>query len=66
MSRFSFKKGDDSVFVRIANAHTNVVLVEKNGVRLFEKAMDCGGDDAGLSQEKSFCLWEVSWNLQTR
>ncbi len=46
------KKGDDSVFVRIANAHTNVVLVEKNGVRLFEKAMDCGGDDAGLSQEK--------------
>ena len=27
------KKGDDSVFVRIANAHTNVVLVEKNGVR---------------------------------
>lgn len=46
------KKADDYVLVRIANSHTNVVLVEKNGEKLFEKSMDCGGDDGNLSEEK--------------
>lgn len=46
------KKADDYVLVRIANSHTNVVLVEKNGEKLFEKSMDCGGDNGNLSEEK--------------
>lgn len=46
------KKADDCVLVRIANSHTNVVLVEKNGEKLFEKSLDCGGDDGNLSEEK--------------
>ena len=46
------RKSDDYVLVRIANSHTNVVLVEKNGEKLFEKSLDCGGDDGNLSEEK--------------
>lgn len=46
------RKADDYVLVRIANSHTNVVLVEKNGEKLFEKSLDCGGDDGNLSEEK--------------
>lgn len=33
-------EGDDSVKVRIANQHTNIVLIEKNGEVLFEKEIE--------------------------
>lgn len=46
------RKADDYVLVRIANSHTNVILVEKNGEKLFEKSLDCGGDDGNLSEGK--------------
>lgn len=36
----SLYAGDDSVKVRIANQHTNIVLIEKNGEVLFEKDLE--------------------------
>ena len=38
-------KGTDSVRLRICDYHTNIVLIEKNGETLFEKAAD-GGEDS--------------------
>ena len=38
--------GDDKVSVRIVNEHTNIVTIEKNGEKLVDKPLNCGGNDS--------------------
>lgn len=39
------KKGNESAFVRIAERHTNVVRIEKNGEIIFDKPLGAGAAD---------------------
>lgn len=36
---------EDKVSVRIVNEHTNIVTIEKNGEKLVDRALGCGGND---------------------
>ncbi len=49
--------GHDRAVVRIANEHTNIVYIEKNGEILLEKTVDCGGE-GGSPTEKDFMTVE--------
>lgn len=41
--------GEDSVFLRIVDYHTNITLIERNGERVFEAAADEGEKKSGLT-----------------
>jgi len=53
--------GQDYAKVRIANYHTNIVLVEKNGEKLLEEIVE-GEDEEGLT-DRSFMDMESIWNF---
>lgn len=45
--------GDRSARVIISGAHTNFILIEKDGVLLFEKASETAGDESASSEDPS-------------
>lgn len=56
-------KGDASARVRIANYHTNIVLIEKNGVVLKEEKVE-GESEEGLT-DRSLLSMEGIWDFIT-
>lgn len=54
-------KGADYATVRIANYHTNIVLVEKNGEKLFETAVE-GEDEEGLTDRSLLNMKDI-WDF---
>lgn len=52
---------NDCATVRIANYHTNIVLIEKNGEKLFEVPV-CGENEDGLT-DRSFLTMECIWDF---
>ncbi|MCD8225586.1 MAG: L-serine ammonia-lyase, iron-sulfur-dependent, subunit alpha [Clostridiales bacterium] len=56
-------KGDASAWVRIANYHTNIVLIEKNGVVLKEEKVE-GESEEGLT-DRSLLSMEGIWDFIT-
>ena len=54
------KEGENTATVRIADEHTNVVLVERNGEILFRKDLSEGPDpDRGVSGEPDYSLLTI-------
>ncbi len=54
-------KGDSSAKVRIANYHTNIVLVEKNGEKLLDRPVE-GEKEEGLT-DRSLLDMESIWDF---
>ena len=51
-------KGEDYAKVRIVNYHTNIVLIEKNGEKLFEVVVD-GEGESGLTDRSILNIAEI-------
>ncbi len=57
------EKGESYSKIRIANAHTNIVLIEKNGEKLLENKIRCESDE-GLT-DRSILSGEKIWQYIT-
>lgn len=57
------KKGESYVKIRIANSHTNIVLMEKNGEKLIDKKVTCESDE-GFG-DRSALSGEAIWKYVT-
>ena len=57
----TLQKGDQTAKVRIANYHTNLVLIEKNGQILFEKKVE-GEKEEGLTDRSLLSVADI-WDF---
>lgn len=61
-------KGENYSKIRIANSHTNIVLIEKNGEKLLNKKVKCESDE-GLSDRSSLSgekIWKYITEVDTK
>lgn len=61
-------KGESYAKIRIANSHTNIVLIEKDGEKLLEKTVRCESDE-GLTDRSSLsgeAIWQYITEVDIR